>query len=215
MAAMPWQTPLDDHLKGTGMVSDRRMGPAGSVNWLAMLDGAEAILCEEGYAALTSRRVAERVGVKQRLVYYYFRTMDDLTVETFRRLAIRDLERLNKAAASPRPLREIWGIYMDRETYSNDPRLISEFMALANRIAPLRAEVVAYIEEVRRIQTECLATALARSGVETSVAPVALDMFMQGIALLLNREAGIGVTTGHAEALAAIEASLERAEPIA
>jgi hypothetical protein len=66
---------------------------------------------------------------------------------------------------------------------------------------------------VRRIQTKCLSAALARSGVERSVAPVALDMFMQGIALLLNREAGIGVTTGHVEALAAIEASLARAEP--
>lgn len=189
------------------------MGPAGSANWLAMLDSAEAILCEEGYAALTSRRVAERVGVKQRLVYYYFRTMEDLTVETFRRLAIRDLERLNEAAAGTQPLREIWRIYMDTKTFSNDPRLISEFMALANRIDALRTEVAAYIEEVRRIQTECLAAALARSGLASSVAPVALDMFMQGIALLLNREAGIGVTTGHAEALAAIEAALNRVEP--
>ena len=48
-----------------------------------MLDSAEDILREEGYGALTSRRVAERLGVKQRLVYYYFRTMDDLIAETF------------------------------------------------------------------------------------------------------------------------------------
>jgi AcrR family transcriptional regulator len=50
--------------------SDRRMGPPGSDNWHAMLDGAEAILRDEGHAALTSRAVAERIGVKQRLVYY-------------------------------------------------------------------------------------------------------------------------------------------------
>ena len=197
------------------MASDRRMGPVGSVNWLAMLDGAEAILCEEGYAALTSRRVAERVGVKQRLVYYYFRTMEDLTVETFRRLVIRDLERLHKAAASDRPLREIWHIYTDKNTYSNDPRLISEFMALAYRIDALRSEVASYIEEVRRIQTEVLTAALTRKGIETPIAQVALDVFMQGAALLLNREAGIGVTTGHAEALASINASLDWLEPLA
>jgi len=191
------------------------MGPAGSANWLAMLDGAEAILCEEGYGALTSRRVAEHVGVKQRLVYYYFRTMEDLTVETFRRLAIRDLERLRNVAASEQPLRGIWQIYTDKETYSNDPRLISEFMALANRIDALRAEVVSYIDEVRRIQTGALTVALARSGIATPIAPIALDMFIQGIALLLNREGGIGVVNGHAETLAAIEAALDRLEPLA
>src|SRR4051812_6128286 len=36
----------------------RRMGPEGSATWNLMLDGAEAILREEGYAELTSRRVA-------------------------------------------------------------------------------------------------------------------------------------------------------------
>ena len=70
----------------------RRMGPAGSANWHAMLDGAEDILREQGYAALTSRAVAERIGVKQRLVYYYFRTMDDLFLAAFRRRAEQGLE---------------------------------------------------------------------------------------------------------------------------
>ena len=60
--------------------SERRMGPAGSENWHAMLDGAEAVLREEGQAALTSRRIAEQIGVKQRLVYYYSSTMDDLII---------------------------------------------------------------------------------------------------------------------------------------
>ena len=72
------------------MTTARRMGPKGSPIWSSMLDAAEVILCEEGYGALTSRRVAERIGVKQRLVYYYFRTMDELIVETFRRLSSRE-----------------------------------------------------------------------------------------------------------------------------
>lgn len=68
----------------------RRMGPPGSDIWHSMLDGAVAILRDEGHAALTSRRVAEQIGVKQRLIYYYFRTMDDLIVETFHRLSERE-----------------------------------------------------------------------------------------------------------------------------
>src|ERR1700743_1817780 len=109
--------------------TSRRMGTPGSANWHAMLDGAESVLREEGYAALTSRRIAEVIGVKQRLVYYYFQTMDDLIVETFRRLSIRELERLRAAAASERPIRELWNICI----HTSDAPLISEFTALANR----------------------------------------------------------------------------------
>ena len=61
----------------------RRMGPSGSEVWHSILDGADDILREEGHAELTSRRIAERIGVKQRLVYYYFNTMDDLVVALF------------------------------------------------------------------------------------------------------------------------------------
>ena len=85
----------------------RRMGQPGAPNWEAMLDGAEAILREEGYGALTSRAVAERIGVKQRLVYYYFHTMDDLIVATFRRLSTRELKRLRDEASGFRPVSAI------------------------------------------------------------------------------------------------------------
>src|SRR5688572_20254593 len=104
---------------------NRRMGPAGSQIWHAMLDGAEDILRDEGHAALTSRRIADRVGVKQRLVYYYFHTMDDLIVAMFRRSSERDLQRLEVVSKSELPLRQIWDICY----HSQDARLISEYMA--------------------------------------------------------------------------------------
>ena len=75
----------------------RRMGPPGSATWNLVLDAAERILIEEGYGELTSRRIAERIGIKQRLIYYYFHTMDDVIVETFRRMSRRELERLQNA----------------------------------------------------------------------------------------------------------------------
>src|SRR5262245_47776998 len=43
------------------------------------------IMFEEGYAAATSRRVAERAGVQRAVVYYYFPTMDDLFLAVLRR----------------------------------------------------------------------------------------------------------------------------------
>lgn len=186
----------------------RRMGPPGSENWHAMLDGAETILREEGHAALTSRRVAEQIGVKQRLIYYYFHTMDDLIVETFRRLSERELKRLEAARASAHPLRELWDICIQ----TTDPRLISQFMALANRIEPLAREVIHFVEQSRRIQTDALEQALARSGKAPPLSPAALALVATSVALTLTREAQLGIAMGHADVTAQIEAFLAELE---
>lgn len=192
----------------------RRMGPSGSATWHLMLDGAEAILREEGYAELTSRRIAERVGIKQQLVYYYFKTMDDLMVEAFRRLSKRELERFDQAMQAARPLHEIWGIAIN----TNDARLISEFMALANRSDGVKAEVIAFIEHSRRLQVEALTRALARKAAKAGKAapalpPVAASFLATSVGLALTREAALGVSMGHAEIEAVIEQFLSALEP--
>src|SRR5438552_2527275 len=77
--------------------SPRRMGPQNSATRDAMLDASERVLREQGYAAFTARSVAEVAGFKHQLVYYYFETMDDLILATFRRRAERSLGRLEAA----------------------------------------------------------------------------------------------------------------------
>jgi AcrR family transcriptional regulator len=175
--------------------STRRMGPVGSPIWLGMLDGAEKVLREEGYAALTSRRIAEVLGVKQRLVYYYFQTMDDLIVETFHRLSIRELEKLRTAASAKRPIRELWSICI----HTGDAPLISEFTALANRKPALRKEVVKFIEESRAIQVQVLSDALKRKSKANNIPPAGLALLATSVALSLSREAELGVSAGHKE----------------
>jgi AcrR family transcriptional regulator len=186
----------------------RRMGPAGSANWTAMLDAAEETLREEGYAALTSRRVGERVGVKQRLVYYYFQTMDDLIIEAFRRLSVREMARLRSAVAAERPLRNVWDVCI----HTTDARLISEFMALANRIQGLRVEVIRFIEESRALQVKALTAALKRKP-KLRVPPAGLAMLATSVALALVREAELGVNAGHNEIMATIDDLLAEIEP--
>ena len=39
----------------------------------AILDAAEAIMVEQGYAAVTFRLVEERAGLKSKLVHYHFK----------------------------------------------------------------------------------------------------------------------------------------------
>jgi AcrR family transcriptional regulator len=175
-----------------------------------MLGGAEDILREEGYAALTSRRIAERISVKQRLVYYYFKTMDDLIVEMFRKLAVRELERLRRAASSKHPVREIWDVCV----HTADARLITEFMALANRIEALRSEVISFIEESRRIQVLVLSQALeAKKKGGRDLPAVAAAIIATSVALSVTREAQLGISTGHAAVMDVIVRYLSDLEP--
>ena len=192
------------------MKATRRMGSPGSANWNAILDSAEDILREEGYGALTSRRIAERVGIKQRLVYYYFQTMDDLIVQTFHRLSERELKRLAGALSSARPLHEIWHFCI----HTTDVRLISEFMALANRIDKLRSEVIVFIEESRRIQVSALQQAMENKVSPRFLSPEAAALLATSLGLSLIREAELGVTAGHIEIAAVVGRFLAEIEPI-
>ena len=73
------------------MASARRIGGPDAKNRVVLLDAAEQLMLDEGYAAVTSRRVAEQAELKPQLVHYYFRTMDELFLAVFRRRAEQGL----------------------------------------------------------------------------------------------------------------------------
>ena len=55
----------------------------------AILDATAACLIDEGYATLTTRRIAERAGVAQSTVMHHFETREALLVEAVTRLALQ------------------------------------------------------------------------------------------------------------------------------
>jgi AcrR family transcriptional regulator len=191
------------------MASTRRIGAEDSANRRALLDAAQALMLEEGYAAVTSRRVAARAGLKPQLVHYYFRTMDDLFLALVRRGAEQNLERCTRALAEPRPLRALWEL-------SNDPAgtaFTMELSALANHRKAIRAELADYAERFRRIQVDAMQAVLARSGVDADeLPPAAVAMLVTSTSLFLAMEQGLGVTTGHREVRALVERWVERLE---
>lgn len=188
------------------------MGPVNSATWSLLLDGAESILKEEGYASLTSRRIAERVGIKQQLTYYYFRTMDELMVEAFRRLSKRELARLENALSSDFPLHEFWGVCSN----TSDARLISEFMALAHRSEGVKDEVVEFIERSRRMQTRAIARSIKNLRKTSAIAALpaaAITFLTTSVALALTRESALGITAAHKEIDDLIKQCLSALEP--
>ncbi len=172
-----------------------------------LLDAAAGLLVEEGYGAVTARRVAARAGVNPALVHYYFGTMDDLLVILFRRGAEAYLERLRQALASPHPLRALWGI-------STEPHGMAEFLALANHHETIRAEMAAYAGQVRAIQADALASIFRANGIDPGCFPPwAAMMLIESISRLLLIDRSLGITAGHEELTTFVEQYLWRFEP--
>jgi AcrR family transcriptional regulator len=193
------------------MASTRRIGSEDSATRAALLDAAQRLMLEGGYAAVTSRRVAAEAGLKPQLVHYYFRTMDDLFLALFRRGAEFNLERQAEALASPTPLRALWD-------FSRNPAgtaLTLEFAALANHRKAIRAELADFAERFRGRQAEALAGAFERAGIDADEVPhVVVLVMMAALTQVLAMEDGLGVSTGHPETLAVVDRWLDRLEPL-
>jgi AcrR family transcriptional regulator len=195
--------------RGEHMASARRIGAPDAKNRGVLLDAAEQLMLDEGYAAVTSRRVAEKAGLKPQLVHYYFRTMDDLFLAVFRRRAEQGLIDQAQALESAKPLWALW-------RFGTDPaasRLTMEIMGLANHRKALRAEIAYYAERFRAEQTKAMTTALQRYGIDVSeVPPVVWTVFATSVSSVIMMEQALGMSAGHAEMLEFCEGWLRRLE---
>ena len=191
------------------MTSARRIGAPDAKNRGLLLDAAEQLMIEEGYAAVTSRRLANKAGLKPQLVHYYFRTMEELFVEVFRRRADEGLQMQQQALQSPQPLWALW-------RFGTDPaftRISMEFMALANHRKEMRAEIAYYAERFREGEREAVTSALQRYGVDSrDVPPVVWAVLMTSLSRFLVLEQAVGMSSGHAETLELVESYLRRLE---
>ena len=175
----------------------------------ALLDAAEALLVEHGYAAVTTRRVAATAGANSGLISYYFGTLENLFVELFRRRSERSLDRLGQVLDDSQPLWALWEQISD----PSGNAIVMEFIALANHRKALKKEIAGYSRKHRRLQIERLTTALEGYGVDLRRWPVAsLLVVMAGTARFLLIEESFDVDIGHAEAVALIEREIRALE---
>lgn len=191
------------------MTTARRIGAPDAKNRSVLLDAAEQLMLEEGYAAVTSRRVAQKAALKPQLVHYYFRTMDDLFLAAFRRRAEEGLRLQAQALQSPRPLWALW-------RFSTDPAataLTMEYVALANHRKALKAEIGYYAERFREEQTKAVGTVLQRYGVDAAdVPPLVWSVLITSVSRVLVMEQALGMSLGHPETAAFVERYLHRLE---
>ena len=192
------------------MASERRIGGEDSKSRAVLLDAALSLMLDEGYASVTSRKVAARAGLKPQLVHYYFRTMDDLFLALLKRGGEQNLERQSRALESPRPLHELWKTVSD----PHGTALVMELAALANHRPAIRAEITAAAERIRAQQVEVLTDVLDQHGITVDECPpVVAAILIAGISVLLALEQGsLGMSAGHAETITYVEEFLRRLE---
>src|ERR1700753_3944673 len=194
------------------MTSARRIGAPDAKNRGVLLDAAEQLMLEEGYAAVTACSVAEKAALKPQLVHYYFRTMDDLFLAAFRRRAEEGLEVQAQMLQAPQPLWALW-------RFSTDPAattITMEFIALANHRKALKAEIAFYAERFREEQRKALTSILERYGRDigtpVQIPPLVFSVLMTSVSRVLVIEQALDMSAGHSETVEIVEDYLRHLE---
>ena len=164
-----------------------------------LLDGVEKVMLERGYAALTARNVAEIVGLKHQLVYYYFTNMDELILMAFRRRTAQMMKLTVDALENAQPLSALWQAH----SQPVHGALTVEYLALANHSTAIRDETVQFGEELRRVGLDRVADRM-RNDNGLGLSPAALTLGLTSLAAMIGMEAALGLLQGHDELTALV-----------
>jgi TetR/AcrR family transcriptional regulator len=175
----------------------------------ALLDAAERVLVDAGYAAITTRRLAEEAGVNHGLVHYYFGSVENLLVRTLERFTERLIRRQREMYAADLPFLEKWRTAM-RYLVSEDvayEKVWLELQALAWNQPDVREHLTRVNAEWRAVLTEAFEQPHRELGVEMPLETLVSLVMTFNLGIMVERLGGI--ETGHGELLEWIDAFLE------
>jgi AcrR family transcriptional regulator len=167
----------------------------------ALLDAAERLLVDVGYAGITTRRLAETAGVNHGLVHYYFGSNEALLVQTLERFTERLIARQRALYAADLPFPEKWRTAMqylvsDDATYE---KIWLELQALAWNHPDLQARLAAVNAEWRAVLADALAEPHRQLRVQMPLEALVSLVMTFNIGIIVERLGGI--QTGHQELL--------------
>lgn len=173
-----------------------------------LLDAAEALIREEGYAAATARRIANQVGLKHQVVFYYFGTHDELLLELVQRQARSHREQLATALQSDQPLRALWNMQRNPDA----TKFHLELLALANHNEAVRSLLASQAVITRATETEAIGRYLGGRGIEPRLSPQLVAILTNALARLLIQESNLAIEVGHDEVENLVEGFLRTIE---
>jgi AcrR family transcriptional regulator len=176
----------------------------------ALLDAAERLLVEVGYAAITTRRIAAEAGVNHGLVHYYFGSNENLLVRALERFTARLVARQRELYATDLPFIEKWRQAMrylvgDDVTYE---KIWLELQAMAWNHPELRERLAQVNAEWRGVLTDAFAQAQREYGIEMPLEALVSLVLTFNVGVMVERLGGI--ETGHQALLDWIDEWLSR-----
>jgi AcrR family transcriptional regulator len=188
---------------------------------VALMDAAEHLLYEVGYARITTRAVAETAGMKHGLVHYYFGSMDELLTQTLERFVDQLAEALEALYADPNlTFADKWRLgarfWIDEPT-SRFPKILMELLAMGWNMPNLRIRLTDVHARFRVIFERYFGDAMREYGLDETEFPLpvivaAVTSFQLGLIV----EGLSGVYVGHEDLVDWIQRwvdSLEAAKP--
>jgi AcrR family transcriptional regulator len=159
----------------------------------ALLDAAERLLVDVGYAGITTRRLAEEAGVNHGLVHYYFGSNEYLLVRALERFTERLIARQRELYASDLPFIEKWRTAM-RYLVSEDvtyEKVWLELQALAWNHPELRERLARVNAEWRAVLTEAFEQPHRELGIEMPLDALVSLVMTFNIGIIVERLGGI------------------------
>ncbi|MFY9580900.1 MAG: TetR/AcrR family transcriptional regulator [Gaiellaceae bacterium] len=179
----------------------------------ALLDAAERLLVDLGYAGITTRRLAEEAGINHGLVHYYFGSIEQVLVRTLERFTERLIARQRAMYAAPDvPFIEKWRTairYLVAEDVAYE-KVWSELQALSWNRPDLRERVAHVNDEWRAVLTEAFADPHERYGIDMPLDALVSLVMTVNEGIILERLSGI--EAGHRELLDWIDGWMEERE---
>jgi AcrR family transcriptional regulator len=180
----------------------------------AILDGAESLLVEVGYAAITTRKLAERAGVNHGLVHYYFGSMEEVFIQVLERYTAQLTARQRELYASDLPFIDKWRAAMAHlvdDDEADYQKIWFELQAMSWSRPEMRARVGLILQEWQSVLAPAFRAGLRELGVDTRRYPVEAVVslvvtFNEGVIL----ERLMGVDSGHGQLLNMIDRMLVR-----
>jgi len=175
--------------------------PARSAAEGALLDAAERLLVEVGYAGITTRRLADDAGINHGLVHYYFASNENLLVRALERFTERLIDRQRELYAAEMPFVEKWRTAM-RYLVSEDvtyEKVWLELQALGWNHPELRGRLARVNAEWRAVLTEAFAEPHRELKIDMPLDALVSLVMTFNIGIIVERLGGI--ETGHDELL--------------
>jgi AcrR family transcriptional regulator len=176
----------------------------------ALLDAAERLLADAGYASITTRRLATEAGVNHGLVHYYFGSNENLLVHALERFTGRLIARQRELYAADVPFAAKWRTAM-RYLVSEDvsyQKIWLELQALAWSNPDIRARLARVNAEWRAVLTEAFDEPRRELGIELPLEALVSLVMTCNLGIMIERLGGI--QTGHRELLDWIEQWISR-----